>query len=264
MCFDHDALPPDLPAWLGLPPIEGAAGAELLELESADGTRFSAALAEAAEPSGAAVVVLPDVRGLYPFYSVLAERLAHAGHHAIAIDYFGRTAGLGPRDEDFEWLDHVQATMPAQIQADASAAIAALRERTGHDGPVVTVGFCFGGSQSFLAAANHELDLAGVIGFYGGLNGERFGFPSPPDLADEMRGPILGLFGGEDPSIPVEAIENFDTVLDEAGVEHEIVVYPGAPHSFFDRKFEEFAAEADDAWTRMLGFLGGAVASPAG
>ena len=76
MCFAFDASPPDLPA--DIAPIAGGAGAELLELESADGTRFSAALAESPEPRGRAVVILPDVRGLYPFYSELAERFAAA------------------------------------------------------------------------------------------------------------------------------------------------------------------------------------------
>ena len=102
MCFAFDARPPELPADLARPRIAGGASAELLELTSADGTALSAALAEAPEPSGRAVVILPDVRGLYPFYSELAERFAQAGHHAIALDYFGRTAGLGPRDERFE------------------------------------------------------------------------------------------------------------------------------------------------------------------
>ena len=111
MCFAFDASPPDLPA--DIAPIAGGAGAELLELESADGTRFSAALAESPEPRGHAVVILPDVRGLYPFYSELAERFAAAGHHAIAIDYFGRTAGLGPRGEDFEYMPHVSETAAA-------------------------------------------------------------------------------------------------------------------------------------------------------
>jgi dienelactone hydrolase len=105
MCFASTPRRPSLPA--DIAPIAGGAGAELLELESADGTRFSAALAESPEPRGRAVVILPDVRGLYPFYSELAERFAAAGHHAIAIDYFGRTAGLGPRGEDFEYTPHV-------------------------------------------------------------------------------------------------------------------------------------------------------------
>jgi carboxymethylenebutenolidase len=103
MCFAFDARPPDLPTDLALPPIAGGAGAEVLELSSADGARFSAAIAHSTEGQGSGVLISPDVRGLYPFYTELAERFALAGHHAIAIDYFGRTAGLGPRGEDFDY-----------------------------------------------------------------------------------------------------------------------------------------------------------------
>ena len=70
-----------------------------------------------------------------------------------------------------------------------------------------------------------------------------------------MSCPVLGLFGGADQAIPVEQVEAFDSALDEAGVDHEIHVYPGAPHSFFDKKQDEFAAESADAWRRILGFL---------
>jgi carboxymethylenebutenolidase len=259
MCFDHDALPPDLPRDLGLPPIAGGAGAELMELTSADGTVFSAALAQAPQPiaQGGAVVILPDIRGLYRFYLALAERFAAAGHHAIVVDLYGRTAGTGLRGEDFDGMGQAAATETAQVQADVAAAAAALRERTGHDGDVVSVGFCFGGSMSLLCAANPQLDLQGVVAFYGGLNGSRLGFTSPLELADRMRGPILGLYGGEDPSIPPAAVEDLDARLGDAGVDHEIVVYPGAPHSFFDRQATDFADASADAWRRVLGFLGG-------
>ena len=252
MCFAFDASPPDLPA--DIAPIAGGAGAELLELESADGTRFSAALAESPGPRGRAVVILPDVRGLYPFYSELAERFAAAGHHAIAIDYFGRTAGLGPRGEDFEYMPHVRQTRPETVQEDATAALAALRERAGA-GAASTVGFCFGGTQSFLAATNDALGLEGVVGFYGSLSPERWGENSPIHRARDMHGPVLGLFGGADEGIPPDQVAAFDSALAAAGVEHEIVTYPGAPHSFFDRRYEEHAEACADAWRRMLAFL---------
>jgi carboxymethylenebutenolidase len=252
MCFDFDARPPDLPAEFA--PIAGGAGAETLELTSADGTRFSAALAESPEGNDPAVLILPDVRGLYRFYIELAERFADAGHHAIAIDYFGRTAGVGERGEDFEYMPHAQATTVEQVQADALAAREALAERTGA-GAVVTVGFCFGGMHSFLAGANDELALSGVVGFYGGLSGERWKIRGPLARAGELRGPLLGLFGGADQGIPVEQVEQFEHGLEEAGVEKEIVVYPGAPHSFFDRTYEEHADACADAWRRVLGFL---------
>jgi carboxymethylenebutenolidase len=252
MCFDFDALPPAPPADLLLPPIAGGAGAEQLELTSADGTKFSAAIAESPAGRGG-IVILPDVRGLYPFYTDLAERFAQAGYHAIVLDYFGRTAGLGPRDEDFEYMPHVQQLQIERVQDDLKACAAALQERTGVSAPA-TVGFCLGGFESFLAAADVP-GLTAAIGFYGILDGSRFGAAGPIDRAADMRCPVLGLFGGEDQAIPVEDVERFDQALASAGVEHEIHVYPGAPHSFFDRRFEEYADVCEDAWRRMLGFL---------
>ena len=117
------------------------------------------------------------------------------------------------------------------------------------------VGFCFGGTQSFLAATNAELGLAGVVGFYGSLSPERWGENSPIHRARDMHGPVLGLFGGADEGIPPDQVEAFDADLAAAGVEHEIVTYPGAPHSFFDRRYEEHAEACADAWRRMLAFL---------
>jgi carboxymethylenebutenolidase len=252
MCFAYDARPPDLPA--DFAPIAGGAAPEQLELESADGTRFAAALAESPQAKDPAVLILPDVRGLYRFYIELAERFADAGHHAIAFDYFGRTAGVAERGEDFEYMPHAQATEVEQVQADALAARDALRERTGA-GAVVTVGFCFGGMHSFLAAANDELQLAGAVGFYAGLSGERWGIRGPLPRVAELRGPLLGLFGGADQGIPTDQVEAFERGLEEAGTEQEIVVYPGAPHSFFDRTYSEHAEACADAWRRVLGFL---------
>ena len=252
MCFDFDSRPPGLPDDLILNPIAGAAGAEQLELTSADGTPFSAALAEADGGAGG-IVILPDVRGLYPFYTELAERFAQAGHNAIVLDYFGRTAGLGPRDEDFEYMPHVQQLEVAQVLADAAACVEAMRERTGAS-KLATVGFCLGGFMSFQAAADLD-ELSGAVGFYGVVSAGRFGAASPIERAQEMRCPVLGLFGGADDHIPAADVERFERGLRESGVEHEVHTYPGAPHSFFDRRYEEHADASQDAWRRMLAFL---------
>jgi carboxymethylenebutenolidase len=255
MCFEFDALPPELPA--GRAVIAGGAAAESLTVTAADGNQFAAALTEAPEPSGPAVVILPDVRGLYRFYIELAEQLAEAGHDAIAFDYFGRTAGAEERGEDFEYMPHVEATTIEGIQTDLAAARAALAERTGAT-QFASLGFCFGGGHSFWAGTNPDLGLDAVIGFYGLLNPTRRGITNRPNLVeggDQVKLPVLGLFGGDDESIPAEDIEAFDRGLERAGVDHEIVTYADAPHSFFDRKQQEFADASTDAWTRVLDFL---------
>jgi carboxymethylenebutenolidase len=254
MCSPFDALPPELPADLVLAPMAGGAGAERVELMSGDATRFMAAFAEAAGAREVAVVVLPDVRGLYPFYVALAERFAEAGHHAIAIDYFGRTAGIGDRGEDFDFWPHVLQTRPELVRLDAAAAIEALRSRTGAS-RFVTVGFCFGGSQSFAAATDPALALDGAVGFYGALAPRREGMPDLRELAVQTRCPVLGLFGGGDESIPAADVATFERALQTAGLEHEIVTYSGAPHSFFDRSFGQHAEACEDAWRRVLAFL---------
>jgi carboxymethylenebutenolidase len=254
MCFDYDSSPPELPADLVVPAMAGGAAAELLELTSGDGTRFSAALAEAPEGSSLGVVILPDVRGLYRFYVELAERFAQAGHSAIAIDYFGRTAGTGERDNDWDYMPHVMQTRADTVQADALAALEALRERTGISA-AATVGFCFGGTQSFAAATSAALGLDRVVGFYGSLTPRREGAPAPIELAQQMRCPVLGLFGGADEAIPPDQVEAFEQAMQAGGVEHDVHVYPGAPHSFFDRKYDEYAEACEDAWRRTLRFL---------
>jgi carboxymethylenebutenolidase len=119
----------------------------------------------------------------------------------------------------------------------------------------ISVGFCFGGGESFLATTNTDLGLDGAVGFYPGLNRVKWGMEGPLDRAADMHGPLLGLFGGADQGITQEQIDEFSRRLDGAGAEHDFHVYPGAPHSFFDRKQEEYADASEDAWRRVLDFL---------
>jgi carboxymethylenebutenolidase len=245
MCFDSDSLPP-------IPVISGAAVShDDLVLEAADGNRFAAFSAAPDEGGAKGVVILPDVRGLYRFYEELALRFAERGYPAVAFDYFGRTAGIEKRDDDFEYMPHVQQTTTEGVQADVAAAVAHLRAAGCTS--VFTVGFCFGGRQSWLAAAAGH-GLAGAVGFYG-MPAERNGVPGPTQRAAEIGAPILALQAGDDQNILAEHNAAFDAALTEAGVEHEVVTYDGAPHSFFDRKQEQFADASDDAWRRVLAFL---------
>jgi carboxymethylenebutenolidase len=117
------------------------------------------------------------------------------------------------------------------------------------------MGFCFGGRASLMQASQEGID--GVIAFYGSPTQGQEGGRSPLEEAQagRVRTPVLGLYGGADRGIPVADVEAYDRALDEAGVEHRIVVYPDAPHSFFDRTMSEHAEICRDAWAAVLGFV---------
>jgi carboxymethylenebutenolidase len=251
MCVDNDSRPP-------IPPIAGgSAGGTDLRLASSDGTRFMAYAARAAKPTGAGMIVIPDVRGLHPYYKELADRFSEIGVDAVAIDFFARTAPSDDRGESFDFMSHVPQTTPPNLQADIAAAAAHLRGAAG--GQVRTlfsVGFCFGGALSYLQAAS-ALGYGGVIGFYGwplGLSRwpDR---PKPIDAVGRYTCPVLSLFGGADPGIPQSAVDQFDAACKKANVKHDSTVYAGAPHSFFDRKQSEFADASADAWRRVQAFV---------
>jgi carboxymethylenebutenolidase len=252
VCYPPGARPPEVPIDL-IPPMTGGAGGVESLLTSADGTRFRTYLARAAQ-GDAGVVIAPDVRGLHAFYEELAERFASAGVHAIAFDYFGRTAGTDPRGDDFDFMPHVRQTTPKGVFADIAASRAHLEKETKARRTFV-LGFCFGGRIAFLSSAEQP-GIAGVVGFYGRLS-KREGetWPVPAEEAKRMRAPVVGLFGGEDPGIPPSDIAAFDKALSDAKVKHHIETYPAAPHSFFDRTFKQHKAECDDAWRRVLAFM---------
>ena len=242
MCHDHDSRPPAAPRPAGDVVERGT-----LTLTAADGNAFAAAYAAPAESARVGVVVLPDVRGLHPYYVALAERFAEAGLPAVALDWFGRTAGCrrpapGRRTSTGRrtyrrcptpgWTP----TSPPRSGTCGSAARPDL--------PVVTVGFCLGGSHSWRLSGGGA-DLAGCAGFYG--KPERVG-----DAADRAALPTVMLIGGADSATPVDDQLALADRMRAAGADVDAVVYDGAPHSFFDRGFAEWAEACDDAWEHVL------------
>jgi carboxymethylenebutenolidase len=258
MCFDLDSRPPIAPI------AGGALDSRRLVLTAADGNRLAAFEARASAPTGGAILVLPDVRGLHPYYEELVLRFAEHGVDALAIDYFGRTAGAEPRPDTFEYRAHVDQTRWPGIEADIRAGTEALRQAgDGSARTLFSVGFCFGGRMSYLTATL-GLGFTGVIGFYGWPAGVHYtGSPAPTDVAAQIRGSVLGLYGGADHGIPAETVSAFDDALTTAGVDHRVVTYPGAPHSFFDRKAAEFAEASASAWEETLTFIRERTAPPA-
>lgn len=250
MCFDLDSRPP-------IEPIAGGAlESRRVTLKTLDGSKFAAFSARAAEPTGAGMIVLPDVRGLHHYYEELALRFAEHGIDALAVDYFGRTAEDDRRDESFDHMSHLGRTTFDGLAADLHTAAEYLRSPEGGSvTSLFTVGFCFGGRLSFVASSI-GLGTAGVIGFYGWPSGPaRNDVPAPIDIVDQMSGAVLGIFGGADQGISKSAVAAFEDALTAADVDHTIVTYPGAPHSFFDRKAAEFRAASDDAWAAVLDFV---------
>ena len=247
MCYPDGAMPPELPRALVSERASDDVDGHDITLTAADGAVFGAYFAHPAVESTIGVVILPDVRGLHDFYRGLATQFARAGFHAVAIDYFGRSAGVGARSDEFPYRDHMATLTPEQTDLDVAAAVSALRDLDGSGiRSIVTVGFCLGGGLSWRQSATNP-DVAGCIGFYG--------VPARvEDVVDRMQKPILMLVAGADMT-PQTAFEDFDRRLTERGVEHKVVVYDGAPHSFFDRHSDEWREACEDSWKQMLSFI---------
>src|SRR5664280_466483 len=239
MCFTSDQHPPE-------PPRSSDVGHHgPLVLTAADGNRFSAFEAVPVTPRGASLVLLPDVRGMHAFYTDLALCFAQAGIDTVALDPYGRSAGSTARDDDFDYMAHAGRLTPQGLLADAQAAAARLRERSAD--PVFTAGFCMFGGQSWRLAAT-DLHPAGSIGFYGRPS-------TVEDVLGDIDSPLLILAAGDDKATSQQENANFVRALSEAGKVHDYVLYEGAPHSFFDRGFEQWQDEFSDAWRQILAFI---------
>lgn len=250
MCYDPKALPP-------IPPGASApAHGEDIVLTAGDGAQFSAFVAHSDTPGQARVVIYPDVRGLHQFYKELALRFAEVGVNAVAVDYFGRTAGLTARDEAFEFRPHVQQIRIETFSLDVHAAMDYMNGRFGPGAKTYVVGFCMGGSLTLVTGVDASFGFAGLVPFYAGLTRDFGGRGTAMDHADRVAYPVLGLFGGADQGIPVSDVHRLEEKLKTTGQPIDVVIYPGAPHSFFDRKWTEFAEASADAWTRILAFVG--------
>jgi carboxymethylenebutenolidase len=186
-------------------------------------------------------------------------RFAEAGYHAIAPAFFHR-AGGGAIDDytDFSAIFPLfEGLTDDGILMDADAAISYLRDAGHSDERIGIVGFCFGGRATFLVALNRKLGAA--VGFYGGGIASKGALPFPAliDDAASLQTPWLGLFGDEDASIPVDAVENLRGALVGAPVDTEVVRYAGAGHGFHcDARADYHETSARDAWARTLEWFG--------
>lgn len=226
-------------------PSGAVASAGELRLTSGDGAGFLAYRAVPDQPTGAGVVLLPDVRGAHEFYRDLARGFAEAGVAAVVLDYYGRVAADDDRGPGFDGFAHAALLDRDLTLLDVRAAVDHLLSLGVT--AAFTVGFCLGGAISWGQSAL-EPRLAGAIGFSGRPAECR-------DLVPRMTRPVLVLAAGADQLTPVEDTLAFDRELAEAGVPHEFRLYEGAPHSFFDGALPDQADNAADAWRRVLSFI---------
>jgi carboxymethylenebutenolidase len=210
------------------------------------------------EPDVRAYVAMPEGAGPFPtvimiheFWGLnesivsLADLLAEEGYFVIAPDTFrGSTTNWVPRA-----IYQVIMNDAENVNTDLDSAYAWLSSQPEVDANRTAIaGFCYGGRTS-LAYSLHNNQLAATVIFYGSLE-------TDPEVLKTLPGPVLGIFGGADQSIPVEQVNAFDAALDEAGVPHEITVYDGQPHAFVeDAEGIRGGGAQGEAWDQMLAFL---------
>jgi carboxymethylenebutenolidase len=208
------------------------------------------------------VVVLQEAFGVNEHIKDVCRRFARAGYVALAPEVYHR-AGKGvevPYTEGPRAMELLAALTNAGLTTDLAAALAALRADPRVDpAHVGIVGFCAGGFAAFLGAC--RLDPAAVVVFYGGgIVRPREGMAIAPVLAeaDAIKAPVLCLFGSADGGIPPADVEAIRARLAGVSAVHEVVVYEGAKHAFFNdlRPAAYDATAAKEAWERALAWLG--------
>ena len=193
------------------------------------------------------LIVIQEWWGLDPQTKSIADRFANEGYLAFAPDlYHGELAKLGDRDTAAKLVQKYEPTAPADLEKIFDS----LKAHPDCNGKVGSIGFCFGGRMSLILSMSRAVDA--VCTFYGGGMQTIF-----DQLRVKLKAPVLGLFGDADQSIPVGTIEEFDRLLDDVGVEHEVIVYPNSGHAFFrDSDPNVYKPEASkDAWERVKKFF---------
>lgn len=212
------------------------------------------------EPQGdakGAVVVFQEAFGVNEHIQDICRRLAAEGYRAVAPHLFHRTGDPVLDYSNIEKvMPHIQAMSEKGLLDDLDATLAHL-SGAGFSGTAIgTVGFCMGGTVSFLAAVRHALG-ASVTFYGGGIREGRFGMKPQLELAKELKTPWLGLYGDDDQSIPVDDVEALRESVAKASVETEIVRYAGAGHGFHcDERSSYDQSSATDAWRRCLDWFG--------
>ena len=204
------------------------------------------------------VLVNEEIFGVHDYIKDICRRLAKAGYLAVAPEIYARIADLS-KMTDFTniFRDVVSRTPDATVLSDLDAAVAWAAANKGDAARVGVVGFCRGGRNTWLYAA-YSPTVKAAVAWYGPVAGPTSDIQprTPTDLAGDLHGPLLGLYGGKDSGIRLEDVQAAAAKARAAGRTVEIVVYPQAPHGFHaDYRPSYRAEDAADGWQRMLAWF---------
>ncbi len=200
------------------------------------------------------VLVVQEVFGVDEHIKDICRRFAKLGHLAISPELYARQGDVS-KVEDFNEIFKVVSQVPdSQVMSDLDAAVAWAAKNQGNTQKVGITGFCWGGRIVWLYAAHNPKIKAGVA-WYGRLVSETTELQpkNPIDVAPTQKVPVLGLYGGKDQGIPLDTVEHMREALKKAGNPSEIIVYPEAPHGFFnDTRAASYRKEdAQNGWKRL-------------
>ena len=207
------------------------------------------------------VLVISEIFGVHEHIADVAKRFARQGYLAIAPELFVRQGDAGSYGEMAKLMSEVIGKVPdAQVMGDLDAAVAWAAANGGDTARLGITGFCWGGRITWLYAAHNPAIKAGVA-WYGRLVGNATALTPrhAVDLAGDLKGPVLGLYGEKDTGIPLETVEKMKVALaagSAAAKRSEFVVYPDAPHAFHADYRPSFRpAAAQDGWARCLAWF---------
>lgn len=207
------------------------------------------------------VLVLSEIFGVHEYIADTARRFARAGYLAIAPELFVRQGDAQGYGEMAKLIAEVISKVPdAQVLADLDATVKWAVANGGDASKLGVTGFCWGGRQTWLYAAHNPAVKAGVA-WYGRLVGQtsELNPKHPVDVAGQLQGPVLGLYGGADTGIPLDTVDKMKAALaagNAAARASTFVVYPDAPHAFHADYRPSFRKEpAEDGWKRALAWF---------
>jgi len=215
-----------------------------------------------ARPGGAGpfptVLVIEEIFGVHDYIKDICRRLAKLGYLAVAPELYARLADLSTMTDIGQIIRDVISKAPdATVMADLDATAAWAAQHGGDTARLAVTGFCRGGRETWLYAA-HNPALKAAVAWYGPVAGPTSTIQplNPPDIADKLLCPLLGLYGGQDTGIKVPDVEATIAKARAAGKQVDLTIYPDAGHAFHaDYRPSYNAAAAADGWQRMLAWF---------